>query len=92
MVKYDYTGAAALYKRFYDLCVDPFTDTDAIQEDRRLFMRELTRGGDMKIWIDYINESLDDLRPVETAKSRVYDFEFMNQFRQLITDIKAFRG
>ena len=46
----------------------------------------------MQTWVDYINESLDDLRPVETAKSRVYDFEFMEQFRQLITDIKSFRG
>lgn len=91
--KYNYKGASALWDKYYDLCVEPWTcgDTEK-QEARRDFLRALTHGEDVTIYTDYVQECLDNIRPVEDAKSRCYDFELEKKYTDLIEELTDFYG
>lgn len=91
MVKYNYTGAAALWTEYCNICCEPWQlSRDEWQKERRQFMRAVTRHIDIKLYIDYIYELIDEARPVETAKSRCYDFKYENDLENLIWKIKTF--
>ena len=91
MVKYNYTGAAALWDEYYNLCCDPWTlGRDERQLERRYFMRAVTHHVDIKEYIDYIYELIDDARPIEEAKSRCFDFEYERELEDMIWKIKSF--
>ena len=91
MIKYNYKKAAALWDQYYNLCVDPWTLGDVErQRERRAFMRAVTRHIDIKLYIDYIYELIDEARPAEGIKSRCFDFERENALEDLISDIKLF--
>ena len=91
MVKYDYTGAAALWSEFYNLACDPWDfDTLERQQIRREFMRAVTRHTDIKVYIDHLYELIDMARPVPDAKSRCYDFDYERGLENMIYNIKTF--
>ena len=93
MVKYNYTGAAALWTRFFYTVSDPWDlDNTEKQKARRDFMRALTRRDGLKMYIDIIYDRIDDARPLETAKSRVYDFNYEKELENLIYSLKTFEG
>lgn len=89
MVKYNYTGAGELWERFYNAMVDPWTlDENERRQARRDFLHDVTRG-EVAQYVDYINEYLENVRPVDDAKSRYYDFELIRgceEIRQAIID------
>ena len=91
-MRYDYTGAAALVDEYYDLLVDPWElDENEKRQERREFMRNITRG-DKKLYTDYARQCIIDYRPIEDAKSRCYDFEYERQIESLIDKIDSFGG
>jgi len=91
MIKYDYTGAAALWNKYYNLCIDDMSFCgQEKQQERRYFMRAVTRHIDIKLYIDFIYELIDSARPLEDQKSRVYDFEYERALEALIWEIKTF--
>ena len=55
-MKYNYKKASELFKKYFDLCVDPWTLTDTEkQEGRRYFLRAVTRQNeDLSDIIDFI--------------------------------------
>ena len=85
MLKYNYKGAAALWNEYFDLCVcDMSFCGQEKQQERRQFMRTITRKSeDIKIYLDYITEQIENARPVKDAKSRCFDFESEKQLEQL---------
>ena len=90
-MRYNYTSAAALWDEYYNLCIDPWTiSSNERQQERRQFMYNLTRGIDKQIYIDYIKECIIDYRPIEGAKSRVFDFEYERQMQNIINKIETF--
>ena len=92
MIKYDYTGAADLWKRYYNTVCDPWTlSTDEKQTERRVFMYELTRGNSSE-YAGYIKQEIRDILPSPTAKSRVYDFELIKIYEDLLEDLQTFKG
>lgn len=93
MVKYDYAGAAALWDEYYDKCCDPWTlGSDEKQEERRYFMYAMTRRVDLDLYINYINELIDYIKPAEGLKSRCFDFEAEKEYTTIIDKIKSFSG
>lgn len=91
MLKYNYKGAAALWDDYFDLCVcDMSFCGQEKQQERRQFMRAITHNEDIKIYLDYITESISDARPVEGAKSRCFDFEYERQLEELKHKIVIF--
>ena len=91
MTRYNYTGASDLFKLYYETRVDPWElDENERRTERREFMRCVTRG-DIKQYLDYVNECLEDVRPVADAKSRCYDFELMRDYEQVKQAIIDFR-
>ena len=91
MVKYNYTGASDLFKLYFDTMVDPWElDENERRQARRDFMRDVTRG-DISQYINYIDECLEDVRPVEDAKSRCFDFELMRDYEQVKQALIDFR-
>ena len=91
---YNYKKASDVYRKFIDLCVDPWTLTDEEkQKDRREFMWCLTRGEDMSNYLEYIEETRECVCiPCEGLKSRMWDFDMMRKFDALIQEIKNFRN
>lgn len=85
MLKYNYKVAAALWDEYFDLCVcDMSFCGQEKQQERRQFMRTITRKDeDIKIYLDYITEQIENARPVEGVKSRCFDFESEKQLEQL---------
>ena len=91
VVKYNYKGAAALWDEYYNLCCDPWDLCGIdIQQERRYFMRAVTRHIDIKVYIDHIYGLIDDARPVDGVKSRCFDFEYERQLENIIYKIKTF--
>lgn len=92
MIKYNYTGAAALWDRYYDTICDPWTlGTYEKQTERRIFMHELTRGN-FSEYIDYVKQEIEYILPSKEAKSRCFDFELIKQYEDLITEMRSFKG
>ena len=91
MLKYNYKGAAALWDEYYTLCVDPWElgDTEK-QQERRYFMRAITRGEDIAIYTNHITETIEEMRPVKDAKSRCFDFKYENDLNELKARIERF--
>lgn len=86
MVKYNYAGAAALWDEYFDLCICDmgFCGTDEAQQERRFFMRTITRKDeDIKLYLDCIKERIEDIKPIDGLKSRCFDFESEKQLEQL---------
>lgn len=90
MIKYNYKGAAALWDELYNLCFDPWQFSDR-QKERRYFMREMTRGK-YNDTVEYLKQEIDYILPAENAKSRVYDFDLIAQYENLIKKIVMFKG
>ena len=90
MIKYNYTGAAALWDKLYNLCFDPWQFDDR-QKERRYFMHELTRGNYSET-VEYLKQEIEYILPVSDAKSRVYDFDLIAQYEDLIHKIVMFKG
>ena len=90
MIKYNYTGAAALWDELYNLCFNPW-DFDDRQKERRYFMRELTRGNYSET-VEYLKNEIDYILPIPDAKSRVFDFDLITQYENLIHKIVMFKG
>lgn len=89
MLKYNYQAAAELWDRYNDLCVcDMSLCGLEMQRTRRQFMHDVTRRENLKIYIDYVYYTIDELKPIDSAKSRVFDFEYERALEQLIYDIK----
>ena len=95
-MKYNYKKASEVFKRFYDLCVDPWTLSDSEkQQDRRNFMRALTHGykEDIEMYLDFIKEEKECVCvPVEGVKSRMWDFDLMREYDNLINDIMVYQN
>lgn len=90
-IKYNYKNAAKIWDRYYNLCIDNWSCGDSEkQQARRDFMRCLTRKTDLDVYIDYIREQIDYIKPIPGAKSRIYDFEYEKQLEELIQDIENF--
>ena len=90
MLKYNYTGAAALWDEYYNIVCDPWTlASDEKQKERRCFMRSITRG-DCKQYINYIDEMIEEARPIQDAKSRCYDFEYEKELEKIKHKIFTF--
>lgn len=89
---YNYKKASEIFKRFFDLCVDPWTLTDTEkQQNRREFMWCLTRKADMSNYLEYIEEVKENVCvPCEGMKSRMWDFDSMREYDSLIEEIKNF--
>lgn len=90
MIKYNYTGAAALWNELYYLCFNPWDFSDR-QKERRYFMHEITRGNYSET-VEYLKNEIDYILPVPNAKSRVYDFDLIAQYENLIKKIVMFKG
>lgn len=87
MIKYNYTGAAALWDRLYTLCFNPW-DLDDIQKDRRFFMRDITRGKTSET-ICYILETIDFSAVPPVANETL---EKIKELEQLANDVITFKG
>ena len=90
MIKYNYTGAAALWDELYNLCFNPWDFSDR-QKERRDFMRELTRGNYSET-VDFLKQEIDFILPAENATSRCYDFDLIKHYESLITKLVLFKG
>lgn len=90
MIKYNYTGAAALWNELYNLCFEPWQFDDS-QKERRYFMHELTRGNYSET-VDFLKNEISEILPAENAKSRVYDFDLIAQYENLIHKLVMFKG
>ena len=81
--KYNYKKAGALFDRMFYIISDmpDFMDTYNRQKERRYFMRELTRDGDMSTYYDaisdYMRENATDHERVELKKI-VFDMVTFN--------------
>ena len=93
-MKYNYKKASEIFRKFFDLCCDPWTlSDDEKQQERRLFMRELTRKEDMTNYLDYIQETKECVCiPFENAKSKVWDFDLMREYDSLAAEIANFNN
>lgn len=95
MLKYDYTGAAALWDEYETTCICyPHFDGVERQEERRRFLRALTRENahDKQIYIDFIKQNIEDARPVADAKNRFYDFDWEREQEEIAQKIIDFKG
>lgn len=95
MIKYNYKGAAALWNEYETTCICyPHFDGVERQEERRRFLRALTRENahDKQIYIDFIKQNIEDARPVEDAKNRVYDFDYEREQEEIAQKIIDFKG
>ena len=92
-MKYNYKKASELFKKDFDLCVDPWTLTDTEkQEGRRFFLRAVTRQNeDLSDIIDFIENERDCVCvPCPSDKSQVWDFDEMRKYNDLIEEIRNF--
>ena len=92
-MKYNYLKADKLFKKYFDLCVDPWTLTDTEkQEGRRYFLRAVTRQNeDISDIIDFIENERDCVCiPCPSDKSQVWDFDEMRKYNDLIEEIRNF--
>ena len=81
--RYDYQGAADLFKRYYALCCEPWEFDDyEIQYSRRDFLRAVTRRERLKSYLDIIYNEIDNTN----------DAGDIEKLYRLIWDIKQFRG
>ena len=87
MIKYDYTGAAALWDRFYNLCFNPW-DLDNQQRQRREFLRDITRGNKQET-IDFL---WDRICFVAVPPILEDTHKIINNLDNLLTDIINFKG
>ena len=87
MIKYNYTGAAALWNELYNLCFSPW-DFDNRQRERREFLRDITRGK-KQATIDYLWDSIcfAAVPPVSDDTHK-----YINDLDNLITKILDFKG
>lgn len=91
MIKYNYKSASELWDKYYDLACDPWTFGDVEkQQERRYFMRAVTRCEDIKLYTDYIQMLIEEARPVEDAKSRCFDFKYERELEELKQSIILF--
>lgn len=94
--KYNYKKASEIFERFYDLCCDPWTmGDDEKQTERRCFMRALTRKDEelIKTYTDYADDTKHYVcDPHPSDKSKVWDFEQMREYDELINDIVNFEN
>ena len=83
MIKYNYKGAAELFKRYFDLVCEPWAVDDyEIQYSRRDFLRAVTRRERLKPYLDNIYNEIDNTNSAELVE-KLYI---------LIWDIKQFKG
>ena len=87
MIKYDYKGAAALWDRLVSLCFNPW-DFDNQQEQRRQFLRDMTRGNkDNDINYLWDRVCYVAVPPISKGTHKlIYDYD------KLINDIIDFKG
>lgn len=89
MIKYNYKGAAELWKRFDLLLIDPWElDQNEKRNARRLFMYEMTHGGKTP-HIEYITERIDFLAVPPVHEAILQDIK---DLEKLATDILLFKG
>lgn len=95
-MKYNYKKASEVFERFYNLCCDPWTlGSDEKQQERRNFMRALTRDykEDKEMYVNYIKEEKECVCvPVEGVKSRMWDFDLMREYDSIIDAIVSFQN
>lgn len=93
---YNYKKAGKLYDEFFDLCCDPWTtDSDEKQQDRRLFMRAVTRGDlvTLQTYVDYVKYSKKWMcEPFQNDKSKCFDFVLMDDFDSMVCKILNFEN
>lgn len=95
MLKYDYTGAAALWDEYDVNCINDMSFGGIEkQQERRYFMRAMVRNipEDKKIYIDFIRSNIEDARPVADAKNRFYDFDWEREQEKIAQKIINFKG
>ena len=92
-MKYNYKKASEIYKAYFDTFCDCWNDTkEEIRKERRTFMRSLTRlnKSDIDFYIKFALQVIEEMRPIEDAKSRCYDFEYEREAEKIIDDIRNF--
>ena len=83
--KYNYKKAGALFDRMFDIISDmpEYMDRYNRQKERRYFMRELTRDGDMTTYFDvitdYITEFATDAERAKLEKIALEIVLFTNE-------------
>ena len=87
MVKYNYTGAAALWEKLYILCFNPWDFSDR-QKERRFFMREITRGN-IEETINHLWDSIC-FAAVPPVSEKTH--KYINDLDVLISDLLKFKG
>ena len=89
---YNYKEASELYNDYFTQFCDPWVfDRREKQEARREFLRAFTRrNSDRNIYIDYAKEWLEECKPYEGAKSKVYDFELIKSCESIIERMENF--
>ena len=87
MIKYNYTGAAALWKKAMTIVFNPWDFSD-VQKDRRFFMHDITRGRKTDI-IECIDNNIENysIEPVSNN-----DLLTINELAQLNNEILNFKG
>lgn len=88
-----YQQASALFKEYLETFVDDRCIYDVeMQKTRREFMHAFTHanGTDRQEFINYAKECLMNQYPTEDAKSKVYDFEYINQCNAVIDHMEQF--
>lgn len=95
-MKFNYTKASKIWDEFFDLCGDPWTTGDEEkQQERRLFLRVLTRKikSEIETYIDFIKDEKHYVcEPYPNDKSKVWDFDLMRQYDSLIAKIENFEN
>ena len=87
MIKYNYTGAAALWKKAMIIVFNPWDFSD-VQKDRRFFMHDITRGRKKDI-IECIDNNIENysIEPISNN-----DILTINELAQLKKEILNFKG
>ena len=80
-MKYNYVKAAKIFDDFFNLCIDPWQITDdEKQTNRREFMHELTRGGDMSQYLEYIENEKRNVCIDDDGRNKYFDFDLMKSY------------
>ena len=92
---HNYVKARKLFEKYFNMVCDPWTLNDEeLRQDKRFFMYAVThKTEDIKLYTDYIEEEKHyACDPTPDAKSRVWDFNLMREYDELINEIKNFEN
>ena len=82
--------AMELFNKYAELSeAERYFSAEEIELCKNNFVRNLL-DNEKQVYIDYLNQQIEELKPIDDAKNRVFDFGLIAEYEQLINDIERF--